>query len=138
MDGQRVQPAAGESQREFIARCIRHQRRQGDPRDQAAAICFAKWRRGRTENGDGEDDAKRTETVSNEPQPQRIEVPSFPEVITQQTVDRRYTELVQMALGDGRPSEVADIAVSALEQEFRDARPGETVPSEIINLRRSA
>lgn len=38
-----VEPEAGESESEFISRCISIEVKAGKPQDQAAAICYTKW-----------------------------------------------------------------------------------------------
>lgn len=38
-----VEPNAGESEEEFISRCIGEEINSGYPQDQAAAICYSKW-----------------------------------------------------------------------------------------------
>jgi hypothetical protein len=38
-----VDPRAGESEEEFIGRCIANNKREGYPDDQAAAMCYSKW-----------------------------------------------------------------------------------------------
>lgn len=103
-------------------------------------MCFDAWRGSRYDDDDDEDERRRTGDVETETRTEdeagRVDPQAFPELVTQQSVDRRYTQLVRMAMGDGRPDEVAEAAVGALEQEFRDARPGESLPPEITMLRR--
>jgi hypothetical protein len=39
-----VEPKAGESKDEFVSRCIGVEINSGKPQDQAAAICYTKWK----------------------------------------------------------------------------------------------
>lgn len=50
-------PRPGESEREFIERCVRQVLEDGttDDPDQAVAICYSIWRRERQDNSDNND-----------------------------------------------------------------------------------
>ena len=39
-----MQPRGDEDKQNFISRCIAHERDKGTEEDQAAAICYSKWR----------------------------------------------------------------------------------------------
>lgn len=39
-----IEPKSGEDKATFISRCISTERKAGKPADQAAAICYSKWK----------------------------------------------------------------------------------------------
>lgn len=45
-----INPKSGETENEFVSRCIGEEIKSGKPQDQAAAICYSVWRRGEMKN----------------------------------------------------------------------------------------
>ncbi len=53
-----VEPRSGESEQDFISRCIGEEINSGYPQDQAAAICYSKWKQNYNKQNKNENEMK--------------------------------------------------------------------------------